>query len=135
MECVALLDPAVDAASGQVHPGQTPRGVVRLRAVDRDVALILASVVIPGGVSPDETDGHCKGTYCRNCRFLLYSPFAAIFPAEALTASTVSPHPAYRSIQMFVSVTRIRRESAMPLGHLPPKFSQGFGEQFGGTGF
>lgn len=30
-----------------------------------------------------------KGAYCRNSRFLFYSPIAAIFPAEALTASTV----------------------------------------------
>jgi hypothetical protein len=37
-----------------------------------------------------------KGTYCHNRRFLFYSPIVAIFPAEALAASTVSSSPFFQ---------------------------------------
>ena len=38
VEAVAVVNVGVDAADGQVHLGQPPRGVVRLLAVDADVA-------------------------------------------------------------------------------------------------
>ena len=38
VEGVAVRDLGVDAADGEVHLGQAPGGVVRLLAVDRDVA-------------------------------------------------------------------------------------------------
>jgi hypothetical protein len=42
MEGVAVGDLCVDAADGEVHLGQAPRGVVRLLAVDGDVAELAA---------------------------------------------------------------------------------------------
>ena len=54
VEGVAVCDLALDAADGEVHPGEPPRGVVRLLAVDGDVAPRPAAVPVAGGVRADE---------------------------------------------------------------------------------
>ena len=54
VEGVAVCDLALDAADGEVHPGEPPRGVVGLLAVDRDVAPRPAAVPVAGGVRADE---------------------------------------------------------------------------------
>ena len=54
VEAVAVGDLALDAADGEVHLGEPPSGVVRLLAVDGDVAARLAAVPVAGGVRADE---------------------------------------------------------------------------------
>ena len=44
VEAVAVGDLAFDAADGEVHLGEPPGGVVRLLAVDRDVAAPLGAL-------------------------------------------------------------------------------------------
>ncbi len=46
VEGVAVSDLAVDAADGEVHARQPPRGVVRFLTVDADVALGFAAVAV-----------------------------------------------------------------------------------------
>ncbi len=68
MEAVDVGDLAGKAADGQVHLGQPPRGVVKFLAVDRNVALGLAAVVVAARVGPDELDGldeHALGAAAR----------------------------------------------------------------------
>ena len=55
VETVAMLDPALDAADGEVHLGQPPGRVVGFLPVDRDVVLRPAAVA--GRMRADEVDG------------------------------------------------------------------------------
>ena len=65
VEAVAVGDPALDAADGEVHAGHAPGGVVGLLAVDGDSGCCLgargsrsgAGVAVAGGVGLDELDG------------------------------------------------------------------------------
>ena len=64
VEAVAVLDPALDAPDGEVHPGHAPCGVVGLLAVDGDVALGFTRVAVAAGVGADELhrlDEHAGG--------------------------------------------------------------------------
>ena len=54
VKAVAVGDLALDATNGQVHPGQSPGGVVGFLAVDGDVGPGLSAVAVAAGVSTDE---------------------------------------------------------------------------------
>ena len=56
VEGIAVGDLALDAADGEVHLGEPPRRVVRLLAVDGDVAARPAAVAVARGVRADELD-------------------------------------------------------------------------------
>ena len=64
VEAVAVGDLAVDAADGEVHARQPPGGVVRLLAVDADVAPGLAPVAVAARMGANELDRlheHARG--------------------------------------------------------------------------
>ena len=56
VEAVAVGDLAVDAADGEVHARQPPGGVVRLLAVDADVAPGLPPIAVATGMGMNELD-------------------------------------------------------------------------------
>ena len=54
VEAVPVLDPALDAPDGEIHPGHPPGGVVGLLPVDGDVSPGPAAVAVAAGVCADE---------------------------------------------------------------------------------
>ena len=68
VEAVSVGDLSADPANGQVHPGEPPRRVVRLLAVDRDIAAPVATVAVAAGVGANELDRlheHARGAAAR----------------------------------------------------------------------
>ena len=65
VEAVPVSDLPADPTYGQVHLGEPPRRVVRLLAVDRDVAARPAAIAVSAGVGTNELDGldeHARGS-------------------------------------------------------------------------
>ena len=64
----AVGDLPADPANGQVHPREPPRRVVRLLAVDRDIAAPVPTVAVAAGVGANELDRlheHARGAAAR----------------------------------------------------------------------